>query len=115
MIPPAYVGVSVAATVHIKPKSDPDRVRRVVGEKLRDFLHPITGGVDRRGWLFGRPVYRSEVYEIIDGVEGVDYVTGLTLKREGTDQSGDIPIHPNSLVFQKSPAEITIKTGASHG
>lgn len=117
VIPPEYVGVSVAATVHIKPKSDPDRVRRDVEEELRNFLHPITGGVDRKGWLFGRPVYKSEVYEIIDGVDGVDYVTGLTLKRDGMNQHQpvDIPIPPNSLVFQKSPAEITIETGASHG
>jgi hypothetical protein len=115
VMPPAYVGVSVAATLRIKPKSDPDRVRRDVEKKLKDFLHPINGGVDRKGWLFGRPVYRSEVCEIIDCVGGVDYVTGLTLKRDGTDQSGDIPIPPNSLVFQKSPAKITIETGASHG
>ena len=118
VMPPEYVGVSVAATVHIKPKSDSDRVRRDVEKELRDFLHPINGGVDRKGWLFGRPVYRSEIYEIIDGVEGVDYVTGLKLKREGTDQSGDIPIPPNSLVFHtiEFPSGIiTIKTGASHG
>jgi hypothetical protein len=117
VMPPEYVGVSVAATVHIKPKSDPDRVKGNVEKELKNFLHPINGGVDRKGWLFGRPVYRSEVYEIIDGVEGVDYVTGLTLKREGTDQHQpvDIPIPPNSLVFQKSPAKITIETGVSHG
>ena len=111
VMPPEYVGVSVAATVHIKPKSDPDRVRRDVEEELMDFLHPINGGVDRKGWLFGRPVYRSEVYEIIDCVEGVDYVTGLTLKREGTKQPGDIPIPPNSLVSHSTelPNEITIE------
>jgi hypothetical protein len=117
VMPPEYVGVSVTATVHIKPKSDPDRVKGNVEKELKNFLHPINGGVDRKGWLFGRPVYRSEVYEIIDGVEGVDYVIGLTLKREGTDQSCDIPIPPNSLVFHsiKFPSDITIETGASHG
>lgn len=115
--PPEYVEVSVAATVHIKPKSDPDRVKDNVEKELKKFLHPINGGVDRKGWLFGRPVYRSEVYEIIDAVEGVDYVASLTLKREGMNQHQpvDIPIPPNSLVFQKSPAKITIETGASHG
>ena len=117
VMPPEYVGVSVAATVYIKPKSDPDLVKGNVKKELKNFLHPINGGVDRKGWLFGRPVYRSEVYEIIDGVEGVDYVIGLTLKREGTDQSGDISIPPNSLVFHsiKFPSDITIETGASHG
>lgn len=117
VMPPAYVGVSVTATLRIKPKSDPDRVRHDVGEVLKDFLNPINGGVDRKGWRFGRPVYRSEVYKIIDGVEGVDYVTSLALKRNGTNQylPVDIPIPPNSLVFQKSPAEISIETGASHG
>ena len=117
VMPPEYVGVSVTTTLRIKPKSDPDRVRRDVEEELRNFLHPINGGVDRNGWLFGRPVYRSEVYEIIDGVEGVDYVTYLKLKREGTNQPGDISIPPHSLVSHSTefPSEITIETGASYG
>ena len=114
VIPPEYVKVSVDATVFIKPKSEPSRVNKDVEEELKDFLDPIKGGVDKMGWPFGRPVYRSEIYEIIDGVDGVDYVTSLLLKREGEDQPGDILISPRSLVFHSTDfSKITIEKGAS--
>ena len=114
VIPPKYVEVSVAATVFIKPKSEPIRVKKDVEEELKDFLDPVKGGVDKMGWPFGRPVYRSEIYEIIDGVDGVDYVTSLLLKREGEDQPGDILISPRSLVFHSTDfSKITIEKGAS--
>jgi predicted phage baseplate assembly protein len=114
VIPPEYVKVSVDATVFIKPKSEPSRVKKDVEKELEIFLDPIKGGVDKIGWPFGRPVYRSEIYEIIDGVDGVDYVTSLLLKREGEDQPGDILISPRSLVFHSTDfSEITIEKGAS--
>ncbi len=113
VIPPEYVEVSVDATVFIKPKSEPSRVKKAVEEELENFLDPIKGGVDKMGWPFGRPVYRSEIYEIIDGVDGVDYVTSLKLKREGEDQPGDILISPRSLVFHSTDfSKITIEKGA---
>ena len=116
VIPPEYVEVSVEATVVIKPKSHPSRVKGDVEKELRKFLNPITGGVDKKGWPFGRSVYRSEIYKIIDGVEGVDYVTSLKLKRKGKDKPGDILISPPSLVFHSIdfPTNITIEKGASH-
>ena len=79
-------------------------------------MDPITGGVDGAGWRFGRHVYRSEICELIDGVDGVDYVTGLKLKREGKVQPGDILIPPHGLVFHSIdfPTELMIEKGASH-
>jgi hypothetical protein len=95
VIPPKYIEVSVEATVVIKPKSEPRRVKKDVEEELKKFIDPITGGVDRTGWPFGRSVYRSELYEIIDRVEGVDYVEveSLNLKKNGEGQAADADIH----------------------
>jgi predicted phage baseplate assembly protein len=113
---PEYVEVSVQATVVIKSKNEPGRVKKDIEKKLRYFLDPISGGVGEKGWPFGRPVYISEIYEIIDGVDGVDYVTTILLKRKGEDQPGDILISPHSLIFHSidHPSVITIEKGASH-
>ena len=103
VIPPEYIEVTVKATVVLKPKSEPSRVKEDVKEELRNFLNPITGGVDRTGWPFGRSVYRSELYEIIDRVEGVDYVKFLNLKKnEGAWQDSDIHIPAHCLVYSGS-------------
>ena len=116
-VAPEYVEVTVAATVVIKPKNNPDRVRDDLKIQLADFLNPITGGRDGTGWWFGRAVYRSEICELIDGVEGVDYITDLTLRRDGRDQPCDILIAPHSLVFHSTefPSEITVEKGGFRG
>jgi hypothetical protein len=48
-------------------------------QAVRNFFHPITGGPDGKGWPFGRDVYVSEMYELLDKVEGVNYVENVVL------------------------------------
>jgi predicted phage baseplate assembly protein len=97
VIPPQYVKVSVSATVVIRPQYKTTTVAEKVGRALDGFLHPLRGGEDGAGWTFGRPVYLSEIYQVIDGVEGVDYVRPGTvvLSADGSAQPGDaaIPVH----------------------
>jgi hypothetical protein len=92
VLPPMYVEISVCATLGIKPKRLPDAVIKDVNNTLKDFLDP--GGFDGKGWPFGRPVYISEIYEKIDGVDGVDYVEGVTLSGILKTESGDVKISP---------------------
>ena len=68
----------------------------VKGAILR-FLSPIRGGTRGEGWEFGRPVYRSEMYQVIEGCPGVDHVQTLLLN--GDENRGWIPLSsPLSLV-----------------
>jgi hypothetical protein len=46
---------------------------------LKRFFDPRRGGPDGRGWPFGRSIYVSEVYALLDGLPGVDYVSRLML------------------------------------
>lgn len=56
-------------------------VREPAEAALRAFLDPVHGGADGAGWPFGRSVYVSELYELLDGIHGVDYVTRSTDER----------------------------------
>jgi predicted phage baseplate assembly protein len=100
---PDYVRVSVSATVKIKPGYKPEAVRERVEDSLNRFLSPLKGGPDGKGWPFGRSVYRSEVYEVMEGVEGVDCVLKLSL----AGAAGDLDIGTLSLVY---PGGHTIET-----
>jgi hypothetical protein len=40
-------------------------------------LHPLTGGTAGTGWPFGRAVYVSELYGLLDRQPGVDFADGL--------------------------------------
>jgi hypothetical protein len=58
-----------------------ERVKERVVERVAGFLDPLPGAA-LGGWPFGRDVYASELYEQIESVEGVDYVTELMLSSE---------------------------------
>jgi hypothetical protein len=46
---------------------------------LVDRFHPLTGGQDGTGWPFGRDVYISELYELLESIDGVDYIPDIAL------------------------------------
>ncbi len=73
--------VRVAVTADIVPVS-PDAagaLETAVTAALERFLHPLTGGVDGAGWVFGRQPQASDIYALISSVAGVDHVRSLTL------------------------------------
>ncbi len=107
VISPHFVEVSVKAVVRIMPEFNPDQTRQKIENFLTEqFLNPLTGGDEGKGWSFGRPVYLSEVYQAIkNSTEGVNCVENLQLivvdpeARIRVDRSGNIPIPPHSLIY----------------
>jgi len=81
VVGPTYVSVTITARLFLQADAwDGDgSVTRRATEALRAFFHPCTGGPDGQGWPFGRYVYVSEVYQVLDQVSGVDYVTAVQL------------------------------------
>jgi hypothetical protein len=47
----------------------------------------LTGGANGQGWPFGRPVYRSEVYQVIESVTGVTCVDQVSLSGKSCDSA----------------------------
>ena len=86
VVAPIYTPVSVAVVVvrDFGSRLDAATVQQKVEQSVRDFLSPLSGGVDGKGWEFGRPVFRSELYQIIEGISGVDHVRELLLNGDPT-------------------------------
>ncbi|HSN77448.1 MAG TPA: baseplate J/gp47 family protein, partial [Anaerolineae bacterium] len=42
---------------------------------LKQFFDPLAGGEDGKGWPFGRNVFVSEMYQLLDTLPSIDYVT----------------------------------------
>src|SRR5205823_5785993 len=84
VVGPAYVAVGITARLFRRP----DVAARSVQERARDalvaFFHPLIGGTDQAGWPFGRAVYVSEVYEVLERVPGVDYPTEVALSGDAS-------------------------------
>lgn len=102
VVPPAYRGVVVeTSVVAVTGLIDPAPLRRRVEEAVRTFLDPLAGGVDGRGWPFGRALFRSELFRVLEGVAGVDHVAALRLGADGgapRDVDRIDPLAPTALM-----------------
>jgi hypothetical protein len=99
---PDYVNVSAAVTITIKKGFNPSLLKTRVNQALNRFLSPLKREPQDNTWPFGRPVYRSEVYKLVEGIEGVDCVSSLVLSGMGSKfqyENGDIKITPQGLVY----------------
>ena len=111
VIKPEYVKVSVKCKVQVKKRSSPTKVKKRVKDALNCFLDPLKGGPDEKGWPFGRSVFPSEIYQIIDKVEGVDYATGISITAEGYQKEDDAIKIPGFALVYSGDHEVEIIGG----
>jgi hypothetical protein len=77
--PPEYVPINVDVTVFAKSLDAVARAELNVRQKLDQFLHPLTGGVDGTGWDFGRDLAASDIYRLLEDIDEVDHIEKLRL------------------------------------
>ncbi|MDC3378840.1 putative baseplate assembly protein [Planctomycetota bacterium] len=88
VVKPRYVELSVRVSVVLKEGGPAvDRIKQTLESAIRTALHPLFGGTDGKGWPFGRAVHKSDLYRVVEGMEGVDFVEDLTLYDEDLKRS----------------------------
>lgn len=75
----SYVPVALTARLRLRNSIDIAPVQRQALTVVRAFFDPLTGGPDRTGWPFGRNVYVSEIYQLLDALPSVEYVEDVQL------------------------------------
>jgi Baseplate J-like protein len=98
VVAPRFVTVAVHASLTLKPDAVPTDVEKDVWDRLKQFFSPLGDGEDYEGWPFGRDVYVSEVYQLLDRTPGVDFVTRLNdleILTAPDDTGGERLIPPN--------------------
>jgi hypothetical protein len=75
VVRPRFVTFSIRVTLVPQHNVSLAGLRDLAVERLQTFFDPLTGGFDGKGWPFGRNIYLSEVYELLAGLPGVDYVS----------------------------------------
>jgi predicted phage baseplate assembly protein len=85
---PAYEWVSVRVILGAAPDANQNQVEAAILSRLYRFLNPLTGGLDGKGWPFGRSLFLSDVYQCLQGVRGVQFIRSVELFRT---QSGVAP------------------------
>jgi predicted phage baseplate assembly protein len=99
VVGPTYTQVTVQARVHPCRGVNAAALRQRIVDRIHQFFDPLKGGPDGEGWPFGRDVYRSEVLQVIDEVEGTDHVLSLRLREgENGDACGNVCVPPTGLI-----------------
>ena len=109
---PAYILVSVRAEIVPLQPAQAAAVEAAARRNLNRFLHPLTGGTDRRGWQFGQPVRLSQIARVIEETDGVDYCVQLVLMNRGHLYDDLIPVDADGLVAA-GPHELKLTVEAS--
>lgn len=103
--PPFYQGVTVVAQLSARPRARTEDVRAEALAALYRFVDPLHGGLEGRGWPFGRDVRSGELYSVLQAVPGVELVDDVKLFAADplTGQRGDpvqrISLDKHALVF----------------
>jgi predicted phage baseplate assembly protein len=79
IVGPEYLRATVRAQVVPESAEAIGRLGDDIAAALSRFLHPLTGGAKETGWNFGRKPQVSDLYAVIEAVEGVGYVRQLRL------------------------------------
>ncbi|HEX6673741.1 MAG TPA: hypothetical protein VF486_01765 [Actinomycetes bacterium] len=99
---PTYRRVRIAATVvrDFASLLRKDTVQRTAEAAVREFLSPLRGGDTGTGWPFGRAVYRSELYQLLEDTPGVDHVRRLLL--DGDPARSELPLADDEVLASES-------------
>ncbi len=76
--PANYIEVNLNLEI-FSLKQDPDTLQEKVKQVLDNYLHPITGGKESKGWSFGENLYLSDLYTLLSTIEGVNNIETLKI------------------------------------
>lgn len=77
---PDYVRIGIEAKVEFTSMEQRKVAEGRIIDNLKQFFHPLYGGDQRVGWELGQNLYVSEVYAVIKGTPGVDFVSDIAVK-----------------------------------
>lgn len=103
---PAYQWVETEVRLRVSATFDRDKVIRAVEAKLFEFLNPLIGGMDGKGWQFGRDLFVSDVTSVLLTVPGVHFIRSVRLFRidyddgqfKRGDETEELPIPSHGVV-----------------
>jgi len=102
---PEFVEVSISADINEKKDYNVEIVKEKVKNSLNEFLDPFKGGISKKGWPFGRNVFKSEIYRILAKVDGVKSVQNVDIYSSNMKYKYDgekLSVPDNALIRPKN-------------
>lgn len=106
VVPPTYRQVRVEANIIVNINADLATVKKAVEDGLNTYFHPLKGGGNGQGWVFGQDIYYSDVYHVVLNTPDVDRLDGdlqIFLDNERQQLYRDVPIGEGNLLSPEQP------------
>ena len=108
-----WVSVRARLVVPARPDLEPverEAIRSRVAEDARRilnrFIQPVTGGPDGEGWPFGKPLTMGDVFPLVQGVSGVEYVEEIRFRVVTFDANGARQVGPEDRLVRLADTEV---------
>lgn len=79
VLPPAYFWVSTKVILGVGRFANAESVKIRAETRLYQYLNPITGGPDGKGWPFGRHLYATDIISALRDVSGIEVIHEVKL------------------------------------
>lgn len=80
VIQPSYVVVKISAIIVTKKIDAIPVIEQKAKSQLIDFLHPLYGGLEGKGWDFGAVPCISDIFPLFEKIDYVDHVSKITIQ-----------------------------------
>ena len=78
---PVYAPVAAELVIARKTDVLESDLKPVIEKTLRDLLNPLASGTNQ-GWPFGRDVFVSLIYDVLEQIPGIDFITDVMLSSQ---------------------------------
>jgi predicted phage baseplate assembly protein len=113
LLPVKFRAISVVVNLQASPLADPERVEQDVAHALYTYLNPLIGGSPggpADGWSFGRALNQGELFGVVHGIDGVEFVKILRIyetdlhtgEQASKPLGGHLPLEPHELIASGS-------------
>lgn len=97
VIEPAYVEIGVRATIWVRNMDEVVQAERELQRKLKQFLHPLTGNTDGKGWSIGGSIHPSMFYALMKSVGPVVHIPQLLLEAYKVEHGERVEWNPEHI------------------
>jgi hypothetical protein len=96
VVGPGYVALTIGADLYLRPDARPEDALGQAVRALHSFFGRADGAEAQTDWPFGRNVYVSEIYAVLNQLPLVDYVQNVKLTAPGHE--GRYEKHEKDLI-----------------
>jgi hypothetical protein len=92
------VDVAVEADIFVTSLEHAASAETKARTRLETLLHPLRGGSEGKGWEFGRPIWKSDVFSALEEIKEIDRVENLRFHVRGGTSADRVVIGPHELL-----------------